>query len=61
MVIARPEAGNVLDNGCSQAETFVKVSGDVSLDYALEYIERRSQTWAETARAFRSRIVRGIN
>lgn len=61
VVIARPEAGNVLDNGCSQAETFVKVSGDVSLDYALEYIERRSQTWAETARAFRSRIVRGIN
>ena len=61
VVIARPEAGNVLDNGCSQVETFVKVSGDVSLDYALEYIERRSRPWAETARAFRDRIVRGIN
>jgi len=61
VVIARSEAGNVLDNGCSQAETFVEVSGDVSLDYALEYIERRSQPWAENARAFRSRIVRGIN
>lgn len=61
VVIARPEAGNVLENGCSRAETFVKVSGDVSLDYALEYIERKSQTWGAIARGYRNRIVRGIN
>lgn len=61
IVIARPEAGNVLDNGCSQPETFVKVSGDVSLDYALDYIERNSPAWAAVARHFRSKIVRGIN
>lgn len=61
IVIARPEAGNVLDNGCSKPETFVKVSGDVSLDYALDYIERKSPAWAAVARHFRSKIVRGIN
>jgi conjugal transfer pilus assembly protein TrbC len=61
IVIARPEAGNVLDNGCSKPETFVKVSGDVSLDYALDYIERKSPAWAVTAKHFRSKIVRGIN
>lgn len=61
VVIARPEAGHVLENGCSRTETFVKVTGDVSLDYALDYIERKSATWADVARAFRGRIVRGIN
>jgi conjugal transfer pilus assembly protein TrbC len=61
VVIARPEAGSVLENGCSQAGTFVKVSGDVSLDYALEYIERKSQTWGAIAKAYRNRIVREIN
>lgn len=61
VVIARPEAGNVLDNGCSKAETFVKVTGDVSLDYALDYIERRSPTWAEVASDYRRRIIRGVN
>jgi conjugal transfer pilus assembly protein TrbC len=61
VVIARPEAGNVLGNGCSKPETFVKVSGDVSLDYALDYIERKSPAWAAAARYFRSKIVRGIN
>lgn len=61
VVIARPDAGSVLENGCSRAETFVKVTGDVSLDYALEYIERRSLAWGDTAKAFRTRIVRGLN
>jgi len=61
VVLAREEAGRVLDSGCSKAETFVKVTGDVSLDYALEYIERRSPAWAEVARSYRSRIVRGID
>lgn len=61
VVIARPEAGSVLENGCSQAGTFVKVSGDVSLDYALEYIERKSKAWGAIAKAYRNRIVREIN
>lgn len=61
VIIARSEAGKVLDNGCSQADTFVKVSGDVSLDYALDYIERRSPPWMETARMFRNGIVRSLN
>lgn len=61
VVIARTEAGNVLENGCAQSETFIKVTGDVTLDYALEYIERNSQAWSMTAKTYRSRIVRGIN
>lgn len=61
VVIAHPDAGSVLEDGCSRAGTFVKVTGDVSLDYALEYIERRSPGWGDTARAFRTRIVRGLN
>lgn len=61
VVIARQDAGNVLDNGCSKPDTFVKVSGDVSLDYALDYIERKSPAWAAVARHFRNKIVRGIN
>ncbi|MDD5295883.1 MAG: type-F conjugative transfer system pilin assembly protein TrbC [Rhodocyclaceae bacterium] len=61
VVITRPDAGSVLDSGCSRADTFVKVSGDVSLDYALEYIERTSPAWADVARSFRSKIIRGIN
>lgn len=61
VVVARPAAGSVLDNGCSKAETFVKVSGDVSLDYALEHIERRSPAWAELAKGLRRKIIRGIN
>jgi len=61
VVIARGEAGNVMDNGCSKPGTFVKVTGDVTLDYALDYIERKSPAWASEARFYRSKIVRGIN
>ncbi len=54
----------LVSNTCpdtTRTETFVKVSGDVSLDYALDYIERRSATWAAAAKEFRRRIIRGIN
>jgi conjugal transfer pilus assembly protein TrbC len=61
VVIARSEAGAVLENGCSRTETFVKVAGDVSLDYALDYIERKSTAWSSVAREFRGRIVRRID
>jgi conjugal transfer pilus assembly protein TrbC len=60
VVLARPEASSVLDNGCSEAETFVKITGDVSLDYALDYIERNSPEWAGIAHDFRAKLVRGI-
>jgi conjugal transfer pilus assembly protein TrbC len=58
VVLARSDAGNLLEDGCAQADTFVKVSGDVTLDYALEYIERRSPTWASVATGYRGKIVR---
>lgn len=57
LVIARQEAGNVLSDGCSKAQSFIKVAGDVSLDYALEYIERTSPAWKDAASGFRKRIV----
>jgi conjugal transfer pilus assembly protein TrbC len=60
VVLARSSAGNVLEDGCAQADTFVKVTGDVTLDYALDYIERNSPAWAQMARSYRSKIVRGI-
>lgn len=60
VVLARGEASNVMENGCARPDTFVKVTGDVSLDYALDYIERRSATWAGEARRYRSMIVRGL-
>lgn len=60
IVIATHQAGNLLESGCSNPQTFIKVSGDVTLDYALDYIERKSPQWESVAHAFRSEIVRGI-
>ena len=57
-VLATHEAGNVLEDGCAKPGSFIKVSGDVSLDYALEYIERNSQEWAAAASSYHSRMVR---
>ena len=37
-------------------DTFIKVTGDVTLDYALDYIERKSPDWAAIARSFRARL-----
>jgi conjugal transfer pilus assembly protein TrbC len=60
IVIATHQAGNVLESGCAKPQTYVKVSGDVSLDYALDYIERTSPQWESAAREFRSGIVKGL-
>lgn len=61
VVLAKGEASNVMENGCAKADTFVKVTGDVSIDHALDYIERHgSETWAREAKKFRSRIVQGL-
>ena len=56
LVIAQSDAGNLLDSGCAQPDRYVKVTGDVSQDYALEYIERTSPQWAATARLFGDKI-----
>lgn len=56
VVIAKPEASSVLEDGCSKPDSFVKVAGDVTLDYALDFIERRSPDWAATARTYRTRL-----
>ena len=59
LVLARSDAGNQLDSGCAQPDRYVKVTGDVSQDYALEYIERTSPQWAATARLFGDKIKEG--
>ena len=56
LVLAQSDAGDQLDSGCAQPERYVKVTGDVSQDYALEYIERTSPQWAATARLFGDKI-----
>lgn len=56
LVLAQSNAGDQLDSGCAQPERYVKVTGDVSQDYALEYIERTSPQWAATARLFGDKI-----
>lgn len=61
VVLARQEASGVLDDGCSRPDSFVKVTGDVSLEYALDYIERRNKVWAGIAKYYRTKIVGSIN
>lgn len=59
LVISQSDAANQLDNGCAQADRYVKVTGDVSQDYALDYIERTSPKWAATAHSFASKLKGG--
>ncbi|MDD2751178.1 MAG: type-F conjugative transfer system pilin assembly protein TrbC [Acidithiobacillus sp.] len=61
LVISQSDAGNQLDNGCAQAERYVKVTGDVSQDYALDYIERTSPKWSTVAATFNSKLQRSSN
>ena len=56
LVLAQSDAGDQLDSGCAQPDRYVKVTGDVSQDYALEYIERMSPQWAVTARLFGDKV-----
>ena len=56
LVLAKSDAGDKLDSGCAQPDRYVKVTGDVSQDYALEYIERTSPQWAATARLFGDKV-----
>lgn len=59
VVIANAKAGSVMGDGCSLPETFAKVTGDVTLDFALDYIERKSPVWASVARTYRLRMEGG--
>ena len=60
LVIAQSNAGEQMDSGCAQAARFVKVTGDVSQDYALDYIERNASQWAEAAQHFNSKLGGGL-
>lgn len=55
-VLAKQEAEKLMDDGCATPQSFIKISGDVTLDYALEYIERHNQEWSAIARSYHSRI-----
>lgn len=59
VVIANARAGSVMEDGCSKPETFAKVTGDVTLNFALDYIERKSPEWATVARSYRMRLEGG--
>lgn len=59
VVIANARAGSVMEDGCSKPETFAKVTGDVTLNFALDYIERKSSEWATVARSYRTRLEGG--
>ncbi len=59
VVIANAKAGSVMEDGCSKPETFAKVTGDVTLAFALDYIERKSPEWATVARSYRMRLEGG--
>lgn len=59
VVIANPKAGSVMEDGCSKPETFAKVTGDVTLNFALDYIERKSPEWETVARSYRMRLEGG--
>ncbi len=60
LVIAQSNAGEQMDSGCAQAARFVKVTGDVGQDYALDLIERTSPQWAAAARTFSSKLGGGL-
>ena len=59
LVMAQANAGEQIENGCAQPDRYVKVTGDVSQDYALEYIERTSPQWSAAARLFGDKLKGG--
>lgn len=56
LVISSSEAGNQLDNGCAQPGRYIKVTGDVGQDYALDMIERTQPKWAALASAYNKKL-----
>lgn len=58
LVPAASEAADCANGRCGPPETFAKVAGDVSLDYALEFIQRSAPDLANTAGIFLARLKR---
>lgn len=56
LVIAKANAAEQMSSGCALPDRYVKVTGDVSQDYALEYIERTSPQWAAAAHFFANKL-----
>ena len=61
LVLAKSNTGNHLDNGCVQAGGYIKVTGNVGQDYALDLIERTSPQWVAAARQFNNKLAKGFN
>ena len=61
LVLAKSDAGDHLHNGCVQTGSYIKVTGDVGQDYALDQIERTSPQWVSIARQFNNKLARGFN
>ena len=56
LVIAQSNAAEQMESGCALPDRYVKVTGDVSQDYALAYIERTSPQWATAAHLFAEKL-----
>jgi len=57
-VPAGSEEADCTTGRCARPTTFAKVAGDVSLDYALEFIQRSAPDLANTAGIFLARLKR---
>jgi conjugal transfer pilus assembly protein TrbC len=49
------------EDGCAPPQSFIAISGDVSLNYALEAIERESQEWRVDAALYLAKAKKGSN
>lgn len=57
LVIANAsQATQIGADGCASPSSYVKVDGDVSQSYALDYIERQAPTWSEVAKRFAAKL-----
>lgn len=53
VVLAKPEAGSSMDEeGCSLPETYTKVTGDVTLSFALEHVVKHDPEFAGVAKKY---------
>jgi conjugal transfer pilus assembly protein TrbC len=56
-VLAKPDSLNQLDqDGCAASGTYVSIAGDVSLDYALDAITKRSTQFAALASRYNRQL-----
>jgi len=57
-VLTRAPMSTCSESACTRADTFVRTSGDVSLDYALAYVQRTAPAWAPMAATYLHRLER---